>query len=386
MELEEVKNGLRIKKEGPLHFIFQGSSHVGNVIAPTLGGDKTKAQKYTAISRLWGRKSTHDSKHSALDWLKNRHGETMKIESETMDASTHDLLRDNGWKKNRPSGNTSQIAKYTHSDLPGHHINVSYTNDTWQHHNESRDSNPHVGLGPKSLHGYLNTLHASKTIQGEAIIEFVEYVRDEHPNNWREIIVEFVSQVHLREGGVVYKTKVRDRNRISLPDLSKPPEERIDPKIPPISTSSYIPTGPAQPGIRKPRPMKLGKNTSGLSSRMYKKEGMEQEIQGETPRSLEKKAIHRSKVAIMKTKPYGNIPEEFFDKEKNEKDPKAGPQPKLKGAKPKPSDDAESEVTIKKTMTGEPGPTIEINPKMINQPAGQDTFTAPDNRKRPGGT
>ncbi len=303
---EESKNGLRIKKVGPLlHFVFgPNNDHVGNVISPTLGGDKKKAQQYTARAKHWGKQAMHPTKALALKWLKDLHINTMKTESATTDDTTHDLLRENGWIKNRPPGNTSQIAKYTHHDLPGHHINVSYTNDTWRHHTDKADSTPHVGMGTRSLHGYLNTLHSAKTIDG--IKEFIQHIQEEYPDDWREVVVEFIATGHL-------------------------------------------------------------------------KEGPEQEFQGETPRSLEKKAIHRSKVNIMKTKPYGNIPEEFFDKEKNEKDPKAGP-------KPKPSNDAESEVKIKKTMTGEPGPTIAINPKMMVVKPGQDTFTAPDSKKRPSGT
>lgn len=77
---EEKKDGYRVKREGPIHFVFRGSEHIGNILAPQLGGDKTNASKFTALAKHWGKKSTHPSKHSAMNWLKNSHSLTVRLE------------------------------------------------------------------------------------------------------------------------------------------------------------------------------------------------------------------------------------------------------------------------------------------------------------------
>lgn len=89
--LREDKSGFRIKKEGPVSFIFLGSKHVGNIIDPILGGKTSKALKHTAMTKNWGLKSTHDSRHSALEWIKQKHKSHMstRISEEADHALAH---------------------------------------------------------------------------------------------------------------------------------------------------------------------------------------------------------------------------------------------------------------------------------------------------------
>lgn len=112
------KDGFRTKKEGGLHLVFRGGSHVGNILEPTLGGDKKKAQKFTAISKLWGKKSTHDSKHAAMDWLKNKHMSTMSIKmtEATVDMkgnqqNNNNIVGGTPYDSLTPNGNSIQDEK-----------------------------------------------------------------------------------------------------------------------------------------------------------------------------------------------------------------------------------------------------------------------------------
>jgi hypothetical protein len=349
-------SGYREKKEGPIRLVYAGSEHVGNIIEPTFGGNKQRAQSFKAISKHWGRTTSHPSKHAAMTWLQSRHGATMKLEQTADLDSTHDVLRDNGWKRAHAYGfkhhlAASQKATYTHDDLPGHKIHASYTNGTWQHEHP-KQSHARVGMGARSLHGLVNKLHSSKTI--DAVREFVQHVKEEHPDDWREAIF-----VLLRE-------------------KNEPVEQKIE-------------------------------------------ESPEDSVQGSTPRTTMLKSIKASKVSIVKRNPSLAVtqptsqntigensgqPGKYasadmpFDKEKNEKDPKAGPQstPSKKdlekggkkndddkqGPKPVPTEDAEGEVTIKRTMTGEPGATIEINPMMKRTPTGDTKYSpSPEAKKKP---
>lgn len=334
-------SGYREKKEGPIRLVYAGSDHVGNIIEPTFGGNKQRAQSYKAISKHWGRTTSHPSKHAAMTWLQSRHGATMKLEQTADLDSIHDVLRDNGWKKNHPYGfkhqmAASQRAIYSHNDLPGHKIHASYTNATWQHE-QPNQAKAQVGMGARSLHGHVNRLHSSKTI--DAVREFVQHAKEDHPEDWRETI--FVLLREKKEHQVV--------------------------------------------------------------------ESPEDSVQGTTPRTTMLKAVKASKVSVVKRNPslavtqptsQNTIGEELFDKEKNEKDPKAGPQttPSKKelekggkknddekqGPKPVPTEDAEGEVTIKRTMTGEPGATIEINPMMKRTPTGDTKYSpSPEAKKKP---
>lgn len=312
-----ANDGFRHKKEGPIHFVFQGEKHVGNVIAPTLGGDNVKAQKFRAISRLWGKISTHDSKHAAMEWLKGKHGESMHVE-ETSTDTTHDVLRDNGWRRAKPYGFAHHLAaddksRYVHQDVPGHHIIASHRNEMWQHHDNPKGHQARTGHGTKQLHSLLQKLHAPKTIEGN-IKEFVQRTREEHPDDWKEMLLYLTETNHG-------KTDIHIRSK-----------------------------------------------TTG-------------EREGETLHSKEEKHRKHNKIRIMKHNPYGLVPEEFYDKEKNEKDPKAGP--KGSGLKMVSSDDAEGVIKIKKTMTGQPGPEIEINPIVQSQQDGRTVDNALAHKKQP---
>lgn len=88
---EKTKDGYRVKKEGSIHFVFRGSDHIGNILAPQLGGDKKTASQYKAVAKHWGKTSNHPSRHSAMEWLKNSHGLTVRLESvEEMITLTED--------------------------------------------------------------------------------------------------------------------------------------------------------------------------------------------------------------------------------------------------------------------------------------------------------
>lgn len=82
---EDDKSGFRVRREGPIHVVFLGPKHIGNIIEPVFGSSTGKALKHTAITKNWGIKSTHDSKHSAVEWLKQKHKShmTTRISEET---------------------------------------------------------------------------------------------------------------------------------------------------------------------------------------------------------------------------------------------------------------------------------------------------------------
>ena len=258
-----VKNDFRDRQVGDINFVYQGDKHVGNILAP---------KTFTAVSKLWGKKTTHVSKAAAMAWLKKSHGvAAMKVESADND-SIHDVLRQHGWKKATPYGFKYHVMandriRYVHPDVPGHHIVASYHDKSWQHHTRADSDSAHVSYGAIKLHAHLQRLHGTKS--EETIRNFVQYFRENEPEDWRNVVLDIV-------GG---KLVIND--------------EKIT-------------------------------------------EGPEQSIQGSTPHSTMQRAVKASKLSIIKKKPtnlLGNpkpnsVSEEIFDWEKNQKDPKAGPNQK----------------------------------------------------------
>jgi len=41
-----------VKQYGPIHLVYAGKQHIGNVIAPSIGGSREGAQHYVAISKF----------------------------------------------------------------------------------------------------------------------------------------------------------------------------------------------------------------------------------------------------------------------------------------------------------------------------------------------
>lgn len=146
----------RTKKEGNIFFVYRGKAHIGNIIAPTLGGDKTKATKFTAIAKHWGGKKTHDSKNAAMDWLKNKHGSTMSIRmkeenmsslQEEYSETTHEYTNDRGHKAHLVKTIFSNGDTEFHSHLPKEHKTIG--SRTVRHSSQEKAHARLTGLGYK---------------------------------------------------------------------------------------------------------------------------------------------------------------------------------------------------------------------------------------------
>jgi len=71
------------------------------------------------------------------------------------------------------------------------------------------------------------------------------------------------------------------------------------------------------------------------------------------------------------------IREELFDKDVNQKDPKAGPQIK------KNDETGDQMLQIKKTVTGKPGDIISLNPKMQIKKGAPDSGNDAEHKSKP---
>lgn len=430
-----ANTGYREKKEGPVRLIYQGERHIGNIIDPVFGAANSKTQGYTAISKHWGRKTTHDSKHAAMTWLTGRHGATMRIENTGDNGSTFDVLRDNGWKKTHPYGfkhhlADSQGATYVHPDLPSHHITASYTNGTWRHHIGNTSTVHAHGMSAGSLHNHLTKVHSSKTIEG--IKEYVQWAQEEFPENWQEVVIELLHRPLQEEpvleepilGATPHSTMQRAVKASKVSVVKRDPTKAVT--LPPsentIGEGAKPPSGAVRvnKGKSKVRTRLLDKEIKqalqDLKDSRIKKEDNnsgdgqsggisnsdmphDRDIIDKDPKNQKNKGKVPGKKSkgldtVMKYANKANI------RNADDSIPKVDTKPAFntgkdntgtdstgekQGPHPVPSSDAEGELTIKRTMTGEPGDTIEINPLMKRTGAygGTNYNPSPEGKKTP---
>lgn len=266
---EKTPSVFRTKKEGPLHLIYVGQKHIGHVIEPLVGGNIKRAKNWLAVSKLINKKSTHDDKKTAIDWVTTKSGVSTKIME-----------------------------------------NVSYD-----------------GMKPNEINTHFHQLYHAHLQTGMA------------PRH-------FKSPMHI--------AKMEERNK-SLPPgtLSRHIKEGIE-----AETTGRTEHGAEMRGIEK-----------GTNLTIKKKAQLQVKADLSTSKVSEN-FVRIRKEAIVR--------EDLFDKDKNRKDPKAGPKPEQN------DETGDLEVEVKKTETGQPGDIIVINPKLKKAgPKEKPMMDKPDHKKVP---
>lgn len=332
MAKEETKQNYSSKKIGPIHLVYAGKQHIGNVMEPTVGGSREGAQHYTAISKFWGIKQNHDSKMQAMQWLKQQHGEPMQMEAKdeklTSTVHRHDYVHTSGM-----SGAIHHTAfsngqhEFTSHPNPAHKLAGPFR--VVQHSSMAKAHQRMKGLGYKHTgeSGISESLNEAKKksanfafLATSNIIPQNLKKADEAPN----FGIGQSSDASMDTVGVTAHTEMDRKKKLKFKKL-----------------------------IRK-YPDEAGK-TIDLLNGMFKTH--------ETVLRIRKDYIKN---------------EELFDKDVNEKDPKAGPKVK----KNDPTGD--TELQIKKTATGQVGDIIAINPRMkVRKTADDYSGNDPEHKSKP---
>lgn len=294
--IEKAKDGYRVKKEGPIHFVFRGSEHIGNILAPQLGGDKNNASKFTALAKHWGKKSTHPSKHSAMEWLKNSHGLTVRMED--VEQVMNVLNEDDAYKE--------KLAGMDNADFKNH-FRTLY------------DQHVKNGMAPKY---FKSPQHIAGMIEKQHKVPSGTYTGRVHEDDGSDI-----------EGATPNSTMQRNVKKQMVQVVKKDPTKAIDNKV-------Y-----------------QSRNVIEAFLRVYNE-------------------------AKSKIDPDGDGDDDRTDDPTKNPDAAAD---KKKGIKMKHTDGASSVIQLPKTMTGQPGPEVEINP-MMKKPYDSPDVGVNDQKKKPGTT
>ncbi len=354
---EEKKDGYRVKKEGPIHFVFRGSEHIGNILAPQLGGDKKSASQYKAVAKHWGKQSSHPSKHAAMNWLKNSHGLTVRLES-TEPMYITEITKD-----------TSHIFKNEH----GHEARVVTT---------------HFSNGETEYSSHLPPQHKVVGLRAVRHSTFDKASKR-------------LTGLGYKHNGKVINEAEEYKEKLASMDNSEMKEHfrRL--------YDAHVKNGMAPKHFKSPQHIaamieKQHKVPSGTYTRNVH-EGEETYIQGTTPHSQMINRNKRQMVSVVKKDPNKAIdnqtykkndviesflrvyhealekldPDTIEDDDRNEK-----PTKKLRRL----SDGNGSEIIkLPKTETNQPGPTIELNPRM-NKPVDSPDIGVNDQKKKPATT
>ena len=314
-----------IKKIGPIHLVYSGKHHIGNVIEPTIGGSREGAQHFTAISKFWGLKKTHDTKMAALQWLKQQHGEPMQMEAVDVKNMLH--IHDYVDK----FGNQGNVIK--HLDAYGSHPNYNQKSEPVKYHKtreEAHNRMTKLGYKPTGESKLRNRLTDIKESKKKPTSGY-----------------SFISNLQLTPKGMVKE------------DPNWTTGNAADPEMDTVGLTG------------------LGLKLKKIKNK-YKKLLMKDPDNAPAALDAINSGIKVHENIINKTRLIrASLREELFDKDKNEKDPKAGPQIK--------KDDTTGDETlqIKRTATGKPGDIIQINPKLKVKKSGSDGDKSPENKKRP---
>jgi len=344
---EEKKDGYRTKKiDGGIHFVFRGKEHIGNILAPQLGGDKKTASQFKAIAKHWGKTTSHPSKHSAMEWLKNSHGLTVRLEDA---EEVMNMLIESG----------SLASKLQKMDSSG---KKEYFRDLYQQHIKN-------GMAPKY---FKSPQHIASMIERQHKVPRGTY------------------SGHVQEN-------INEANGVSLFRYNKVTgywkHERTfdEPNNAPTYLEHYKKNEPNEH-------FHIGKQLPKHNPMKKTNEGEEAQKVGLTPNSTQNGHIKKTMVGVVRKDPtkavinknytQRDVTEAFLrvyhEATSNLNDPNDKAEAntsEMKPTKKKNTGNGNSEVIkLPNTDTHQPGPTIELNPS-LNHP--YDTpDVAPSNQRR----
>lgn len=315
-----------VKQSGPIHMVFSGKHHIGNVIAPTIGGSREGAQHFTAISKFWGIKKNHDSKMAALQWLKQQHGEPMKMESVKKKPSAYEyttnlaltpkgMVKEDDWKEDIIVAIQESVVNYRDriSKMSPPEIN--------QHYQGLYQAHLRTGMAPRYFKSPMHLAQIEERDRNIPVGSLSKYVAED--SNW---VSGNAADPEMDTVGVTGHTEMDRKRKLKI--------RKVVRKHPDTATAT-LDTINGQLKVSEAYLIVMDK----------------------------KKAERAAAKAANDNKP--PVKEELFDKDVNQKDPKAGPQPKE-------NETGDMELQIKKTATGKPGDIIAINPKMKIKKTGTD--------------
>lgn len=70
---------VRTLKQGPIHLVYVGQKHIGNIVQPVIGGSRKRVKNFMAMSRELKKQSNHPDKKTALTWLTAKTGVSTKM-------------------------------------------------------------------------------------------------------------------------------------------------------------------------------------------------------------------------------------------------------------------------------------------------------------------
>lgn len=413
----DKKSSNSVKQVGPIHMVFSGKRHIGNVIAPTIGGSREGAQHFTAISKFWGIKKAHDTKMQALQWLNQQHGEPMKMESVSK-YTTHIH------EYSHPSGMNGHIVQRSTNGKHEFHSSVDVRHKVTspfkivQHSSMEKAHKRMTGLGYKPTgetsvtneekkkvnSAYAFTTNLALTPKGMvkeddwkediilAIQESVDNYRDQiskmQPIELNKHYHELY-HAHMKTGmapryfkSPMHLAQIEEKERnLPVGTISKHVLEASNWTSGNAADSSLDTVGLTAHSLSdKKRKIKIRKlvraDPDNAAATLDTINGNIKVSEAYMIVMDKKKTQLAAAKAANDNKPV--VKEELFDKDKNQKDPTAGPQPK------KDEMTGDETLVIKKTATGKPGDLITFNPKMKVKKSGSDGDKSPEHKKKPG--